>query len=909
MSFNDQGLPEGDSIKLPLYPVDPFQASDLIVYSQLHPNIRNWLGNIEPNIHYPIPQLTTSPSGVLILFQRYSAYKYPFANHYSTKLYYLLKNFTNTTRYTQYYFTGYKTDGSLNYGTASLGEPIPPLPFEDTLLLNLPDSPQGKTEFITISFYVNVPKETTQGIQPTKKLIDNPCYETNLGKEFALVNFKFPCKKQQVTLDTSRLLIASLVVDGYNASAVRAQIPDHYLYNYLDGFLEDLYDSIDEAFPLRHLLLKRMDYEIKNEIDIEMQQNREVQRKPPKDVDAHYYYTEQPVFDSLPSWYHFTSLIYANNPALPPEEIHQDLGNKVKLRISGNRQVLHTFFGRTPTGNYAHQASTPIQLEEEETTQYFYFLDEAKNGAIFTDLAQNTSMYATNDLWLDSSRANIDLTQGTGSALLHLHHYISYAALACLAGIDPILRTGISGMPVYQANPGIVSKAFIYRVEPDPEWAYEHGYDEGYAYYGQDDFQVKLYKVLGKFSVSFEQDFPKQFDFEQVEVEDIGEQTVRGFIGSYPPGVYEDGVVFNYGRALGSGTYLYSPPAVILIRARYSLANQFLYIEDYVEPPVITSLERNITGSIDLHVRASPPDFPDWHTEQFLVTKINQFFEDCPMAVCPDVEDIRKMVQEIHMSLEAGRFAYLEDSTEEARVANLGYYVERIARVLGISVNSDGSIRSIRNRAYVPDGETIPAGWSRGQWARNNGGSSVGQKGGASTHRRDGYAYEVRSNTLVGDPYSGKTTKIDKGGHVLVENIPQLLEVILDDLDKALGWGEAGANILPSPDGQRQLVYQGLNTLLTENAYMLSQLSRNITGTHISSLKNQAMLQEVLVGLGLPCSLREFPIQADADPSVQASVPYPGLVSGSPSLVDLLYLVLVNLGLLVGSNLKPQEEE
>jgi len=89
----------------------------------------------------------------------------------------------------------------------------------------------------------------------------------------------------------------------------------------------------------------------------------------------------------------------------------------------------------------------------------------------------------------------------------------------------------------------------------------------------------------------------------------------------------------------------------------------------------------------------------------------------------------------------------------------------------------------------------------------------------------------------------------------------------------------------------------------------LSQLSRNITGTHISSLKNQAMLQEVLVGLGLPCSLREFPIQADADPSVQASVPYPGLVSGSPSLVDLLYLVLVNLGLLVGSNLKPQEEE
>jgi hypothetical protein len=43
MPFNDQGLPEGDSLKLPLYVIDPFQGSDLIVYSQLHSNILKWL--------------------------------------------------------------------------------------------------------------------------------------------------------------------------------------------------------------------------------------------------------------------------------------------------------------------------------------------------------------------------------------------------------------------------------------------------------------------------------------------------------------------------------------------------------------------------------------------------------------------------------------------------------------------------------------------------------------------------------------------------------------------------------------------------------------------------------------------------------------------------------------------------
>jgi hypothetical protein len=651
-----------------------------------------------------------------------------------------------------------------------------------------------------------------------------------------------------------------------------------------------------------------MDYEIKAQINVEMQQNRAVQNRPPKHVRTRYLYSQEPVFGSLPSWYHFTALIYANNPALPPQEIHEDLGNKVKLEFAPNRFIRHHFFGKTPTGTTAHQVSVTIPLSGEENTQYFYYLDEAKNGGFFTDVNQNTIAQVATDLYLDSSRTNAELANGTGSALLHYHHYVSYGALACLGAAEPILRSGISGMPIYQANPGIVSQAYIYRSEPAPDLDYIYGGSGHRRYYGQDDFQVKLYNVVGKYSLSFEPGFPKQFVFEQVSVEDLGAQTIRGYIGGYLPGNYEDGQVFNYGRPLGSGTYTYSPPSVTLIRARYTLVNQFLSIENYIEPPVITSFEKEIAGSIDLQVRNSPPDFEDWNTEEFLLAKINQFFEDCPMAVCPDVEDIRKMVQEIHMSLEAGRFAYLEDSTEEARVANLGYYVERIARVLGISVNSDGSIRSIRNRAAIPDGETIPAGWSRGQWARNNGGSSVGQKGGNEEEQRDGYAYEVRSNTLVGDPYSGKTTKIDKGGHVLVENIPQLLEVILDDLDKALGWGDAGANVLPSPDGQRQLVYQGLNTLLTENAYMLSQLSRNITGTHISSLKNQAMLQEVLVGLGLPCSLREFSISADAAPEVEATVPYPGLVSGSPSLVDLLYLVLVNLGLIVGSNLKPQEE-
>jgi hypothetical protein len=75
-------------------------------------------------------------------------------------------------------------------------------------------------------------------------------------------------------------------------------------------------------------------------------------------------------------------------------------------------------------------------------------------------------------------------------------------------------------------------------------------------------------------------------------------------------------------------------------------------------------------------------------------------------------------VQEIHAALEAQKFAN-NSKTNNARVANIGYYVERIARVLGISVDENGSIKSIRQAKKAHAGETIPPGWDFGQFGTN----------------------------------------------------------------------------------------------------------------------------------------------------------------------------------------------
>ncbi|MDJ0577096.1 MAG: hypothetical protein QNJ65_18285 [Xenococcaceae cyanobacterium MO_234.B1] len=286
-----------------------------------------------------------------------------------------------------------------------------------------------------------------------------------------------------------------------------------------------------------------------------------------------------------------------------------------------------------------------------------------------------------------------------------------------------------------------------------------------------------------------------------------------------------------------------------------------------------------------------------------------QAHEDCYKVANCDLEDLKKDVKEIHAALDAGKFAYLDGSTEQQRVSNIGYYVERIARVLGISVNSDGSIRSIRQSKIIEKGDTIPAGWNIAQWGRNNGENTQGQEGGLSSEERDGIAWEVKSNKFITDSFTGEPTEIAQGGYALVENIPQLLHLIFEDLDRAFGLQDAGANVVPSPDGKQIVSYQGINTMLLDILYMLSMMSRNTSGAHICGLKNQAMLQEVLGALGQPVGVKE--IEVTVANGQKLPIPVPGTLPGNPTLSDMFMIILLNLGLLVGSKIdvKPEEKD
>lgn len=132
--------------------------------------------------------------------------------------------------------------------------------------------------------------------------------------------------------------------------------------------------------------------------------------------------------------------------------------------------------------------------------------------------------------------------------------------------------------------------------------------------------------------------------------------------------------------------------------------------------------------------------------------------------------------------------------------------------------------------------------------------------------------------------------------------------MLLDDLDKGLGWQEAGAMAIPDANNQgRWATYEGINSLLAEIAYMLSDLSRNIKGNHISGLLSQAVLYEVLGAIGLPYNFKTLKIEAEGNKDLY----YPALDIDAPTVTDLLFLILQNLGALVGGNINayPVREE
>ena len=324
-----------------------------------------------------------------------------------------------------------------------------------------------------------------------------------------------------------------------------------------------------------------------------------------------------------------------------------------------------------------------------------------------------------------------------------------------------------------------------------------------------------------------------------------------------------------------------------------------------------TALINPSTSNLRENVRVDDDGLPI-DGEGNVTTNPDEYIYDInPDYIEEYVMGLELMVQEIHACLGAGEFAYyMDNGNPQPYKMNMARLLQTFARAYGVAFKPDGSILPVRARVNIPytgGTATIPDGYARGQFADNEGGSGTGQTGGNAGEERTGIAYQNRCNNYqnLTDDDTGNDVLLS-GDIVLCENFLQLFESYLEDLDKGLNWQEMGGGLLPNADGTSYTTFEGMGTLLAEVAYTLSALSSNIQQTHVLALKNNAIIMEVLKGLGLPTGVGTLSVNvgdSDAIGDNPATVIFPQLHPNTVSLHKRLMDVLTTLSVLVGGAL------
>lgn len=299
--------------------------------------------------------------------------------------------------------------------------------------------------------------------------------------------------------------------------------------------------------------------------------------------------------------------------------------------------------------------------------------------------------------------------------------------------------------------------------------------------------------------------------------------------------------------------------------------------------------------TVKVNFRATPPTPYQPFTEAELTTISEGLDPD------PDNGDIMpdsKRIVEIHEALEADLYAI---DGKNRRVANLGWLINKMAHVLGLHFAPDGRMAKPPDTKHYKDGAKIPEQWQIGQFGKNKWKDSKG-----TWHDGVGIAYEVRSNTIDTDQFTGRSDSIEEGGWVTCNSLVQLLDTKFDDDDRAFGLQDLGANVLPSPDGQQWIGYQGMHQLLQEIAYMLAAISTNTSQTQVLAMKNNALAMENLAAHGMPVEIKQIEMEIGGE---LVKVPVPGIVEGSPTQVDLAVWILSNIAPILASSFSVKESK
>lgn len=301
-----------------------------------------------------------------------------------------------------------------------------------------------------------------------------------------------------------------------------------------------------------------------------------------------------------------------------------------------------------------------------------------------------------------------------------------------------------------------------------------------------------------------------------------------------------------------------------------------------------TFIKENDDGSVTSYISFfnSRWNFPvfSWPPSQPLYFENNSFHHGSLMINTVEI-------LEIHAALNAGQYGKNPLKLGELRRWNLGAMIHAIAVSQGLNFNANGEVMAPDKSIEYDDGQSVYNRYGTNQagiaWNTKD---SRGKDYGESVPFI-GYLYDVLTRKVKTNDFTGEASDLDSGGMVGCPNLPALIEAFCRDVFKALG-GDESVTIVPSADGLGYGVYNGLADMISENLYMSSYNSALGMKNFINTQKTVGMLQEVMRGQGLSIEDKEFLVWIN---NVPVKGIYPGLSGSSPSQLDFILLLLVQL--------------
>lgn len=267
---------------------------------------------------------------------------------------------------------------------------------------------------------------------------------------------------------------------------------------------------------------------------------------------------------------------------------------------------------------------------------------------------------------------------------------------------------------------------------------------------------------------------------------------------------------------------------------------------------------------------------------------------DCDLGdIMPD--SIR--LKEIHASLEAQRYGVNPDP-EKPMLNNIGRLVEAIGYLLGVNLDPDGKNIPYPDPEYLtPEQVKEIAHLKASQFAAFDGAKGM----------QVASLYDIRANVPVKDAF-GKTV-IQPGGAVKTWNLAQFLDQMADDTETQLGGAALASLQVPAGDGKSYIQYEGLGHAIQDCLYMLSIESKRVDELVIQSARTIHLLQQVLMGLGLPLRPDTIDLLIGAETATAENPPKMGLAPvasldpSGPTITSLLGITLANLSRLVAGTI------